>query len=112
MNTDLCSRLLKTVINHTKNIQSKDVERLPYPFWVPDAAKEQAIQLTRALIEMAMAGEQITRTHPQLVLLESLYTWQAPALRDTHTVSLRRRKGLAAATRKQAQEAQLALWGD
>ena len=30
--SDLCNKILKTTINHTKNIQSKDFERLPYPF--------------------------------------------------------------------------------
>ncbi|MEO9175439.1 MAG: N-6 DNA methylase, partial [Gaiellales bacterium] len=29
------TRIVKTVLNHTRNIQSKDVERLPYPHWVP-----------------------------------------------------------------------------
>ena len=32
--TDVCNNILKKVINHTRNIQSKDIERLPYPFWV------------------------------------------------------------------------------
>ena len=112
LNTDLCSRLLKTVINHTKNIQSKDVERLPYPFWVPDDTKEQAIQVTRTLVEAAMRDKPPTRAHPELAQLESFYAWCEPTLQDNHVVSLRRRQGIPPVLRKQPQEAQLALWGD
>ena len=35
--TDLCNTILKEVLNHTRNIQSKDFERLPYPVWVSAA---------------------------------------------------------------------------
>ncbi|HEX4760613.1 MAG TPA: N-6 DNA methylase, partial [Thermoleophilaceae bacterium] len=35
LQTGLATRLLKEVINHTRNIQGKDIERLPYPHWVP-----------------------------------------------------------------------------
>jgi hypothetical protein len=35
LQTSLATRLLKEVINHTRNIQGKDIERLPYPHWVP-----------------------------------------------------------------------------
>ena len=35
LQTALATRLLKEVINHTRNIQGKDIERLPYPHWVP-----------------------------------------------------------------------------
>jgi Eco57I restriction-modification methylase len=31
LQTRLASRILKDVINHTRNVQSKDIERLPYP---------------------------------------------------------------------------------
>jgi hypothetical protein len=34
LQTALASRLLKEVVNHTRNIQGKDIERLPYPHWV------------------------------------------------------------------------------
>lgn len=49
--TDKCNQILKGVINHTKNIQSKDVERLPYPFWVSQDNKLNAISLVQSLIE-------------------------------------------------------------
>lgn len=51
--------LLKNVLNHTKNIQSKDIERLPYPFWVGDDKKKKVIKLIKQSIENKMAGETI-----------------------------------------------------
>ena len=52
----LCLALLKNVINHTKNIQGKDFERLPYPFWVSAEAKAEAIARVQALVSAAQAG--------------------------------------------------------
>jgi hypothetical protein len=37
--TDIATKLLKNVINHTMNIQSKDIEKLPYPAWVSESNK-------------------------------------------------------------------------
>ena len=48
--TSKCNEILKSVINHTKNIQSKDIERLPYPFWVNEENKQKAIQLVKESI--------------------------------------------------------------
>ncbi len=107
MNTDLCSRLLKTVINHTKNIQSKDVERLPYPFWVTPDAKEQAIHLTRSLVESAMTGAPLRRPLHQLTLLEDLYAWRGAVDEPRAYPGV-----LAAPQRDHPHHAQLALWGD
>jgi hypothetical protein len=57
LQTRLATELLKTVINHTRNIQGKDVERLPYPHWVgEDRRVEIASRVERALI-VARAGE-------------------------------------------------------
>lgn len=52
----LCLSLLKNVINHTKNIQGKDFERLPYPFWVSVDAKASAIARVKALVSKVQAG--------------------------------------------------------
>lgn len=71
--TALCSRILKTVINHTMNIQSKDFERLPYPHWVVPEKKAEAISVVQNLVARAMAGEAIERGHPEVRRLESLY---------------------------------------
>jgi hypothetical protein len=39
LNTALATKILKNIVNHTKNIQSKDIEKLPYPRWVSDENK-------------------------------------------------------------------------
>jgi len=57
----LCGRLLKDVINHTKNIQGKDFERLPYPFWVDAAAKREMIARVHGMVAEARAGRVIGR---------------------------------------------------
>lgn len=74
--TELCTHLLKTVINHTKNIQSKDFERLPYPFWVRSENKKNAIRITRALVAEAMSGVVVERSHSSIYCLEKFYSYQ------------------------------------
>lgn len=44
------TRILKKTINHTKNIQSKDIEKLPYPTWVSDDLKKEIIRYVKKLI--------------------------------------------------------------
>ena len=54
--SDLATNILKTVINHTKNIQAKDLERLPYPLWIEDSDKENIIKYTREIVEEIQNG--------------------------------------------------------
>ena len=56
----LCSQILKSVINHTMNIQSKDFERLPYPHWVIPEKKELAVRRIKDLIEQARQGRRFS----------------------------------------------------
>jgi len=49
--TDKATELLKNVINHTKNIQSKDIEKLPYPIWVNEENKNKAIEFIKINIK-------------------------------------------------------------
>jgi hypothetical protein len=51
LNTNLATDILKTIINHTRNIQSKDVERLPYPYWVSIENKEKIISMVKSIID-------------------------------------------------------------
>lgn len=74
--TDLCTRILKEVLNHTRNIQSKDFERLPYPGWVDEAGKEEAIAAVKRLIEGAKAGTEMTARSPEVLCLNALYAWR------------------------------------
>jgi hypothetical protein len=81
--TPLCTRLLKDVLNHTRNIQSKDFERLPYPFWVPAGSKSQAISRCRDLVKTAMVtARRFRRTDREVVGLIECYELlgQPPAL--------------------------------
>jgi Eco57I restriction-modification methylase len=57
LQTRLATQLLKGVINHTRNIQGKDVERLPYPHWVGNDDRATIIDLTRAMVNRMMVGE-------------------------------------------------------
>lgn len=49
--TSTATSILKKVMNHTRNIQGKDVERLPYPLWVDKSSKEQVIRYVKSLIK-------------------------------------------------------------
>ncbi len=69
----LCLALLKNVINHTKNIQSKDFERLPYPFWVSPEAKQQCVERVRQMVEEAQAGRVFRRSEAEVLEVGSLY---------------------------------------
>ena len=55
--TALANRVLKTVINHTRNIQSKDFERMPYPWWVDADGKTAIIRTIRAMIDESAGGK-------------------------------------------------------
>ncbi len=78
--TRLCNFLLKEVINHTKNIQGKDFERLPYPFWVTESDKADIIARVRQMVKQAQNGQRFTRQSPELGWLEEkfAYTEQHP----------------------------------
>jgi len=74
--TDLASSILKEVINHTRNIQSKDVERLPYPFWIEGSAKSSATDAVRTMVKLGLEGRVFDRTSPEVRALEDLYAWK------------------------------------
>jgi len=62
LQTELASAILKEVINHTRNIQGKDVERLPYPWWVAESGRRKAIAITRDAVRRLQAGEPVDAT--------------------------------------------------
>lgn len=76
--TRLCSRLLKEVINHTRNNQGKDFERLPYPVWIEAERKVRAIAAARALLAEAQAGRGFSFADAEVARLEELYAWRRP----------------------------------
>jgi hypothetical protein len=61
------SKILKNVINHTKNIQSKDIERLPYPTWVTE--KDKVIEYVKNLINKKKNNDSIESDY-QMILDE------------------------------------------
>lgn len=77
--TRLCNRLLKEVINHTKNIQGKDFERLPYPCWVTPPVKAEIVAIVRRLVEEAQRGRQFTRQSAEVAWLEERFVWDVDA---------------------------------
>lgn len=62
LQTGLASAILKEVVNHTRNIQGKDVERLPYPWWVAESGRRKAIAITRDAVRHLQAGEPVDAT--------------------------------------------------
>lgn len=62
----LCGRLLKDVINHTKNIQGKDFERLPYPFWVTGETKRAVTERVKEMVAEAQAGRVFRRADTEI----------------------------------------------
>ncbi len=73
--TERCSHILKTVINHTRNIQSKDFERLPYPFWVGEECKKEIISHVENLISQAKSGRKFDFRSPEIGLLDVLFEY-------------------------------------
>lgn len=69
--TDIANTILKTVINHTRNIQSKDIERLPYPNWVEN--KNQIIEYVKCLVDDVMNGKHYDYYSPEIKKLNDFY---------------------------------------
>ncbi len=77
--TNQCNKILKEVINHTKNIQGKDFERLPYPFWVTIDKKKRIIALIKDLINRAMKGTHYDYKSAEIDMLNSLFDFPSSA---------------------------------
>ena len=71
--TDLCNALLKNIINHTKNIQGKDFERLPYPFWVAEDQKAAVVAQVGEMIDAAKRGKIFDFTSPEIHRLNDAF---------------------------------------
>ena len=68
----LATKILKSVINHTMNIQGKDVERLPYPWWVV-GRKEQIVLLMKEILTEAKNGRVFSYDDKEIVELGALF---------------------------------------
>ena len=69
----LANRVLKNVINHTRNIQSKDFERMPYPWWVKHANRNAIVERTKSMIEMSRCGKHWNSEDEELKRLGDLF---------------------------------------
>lgn len=76
--TPLCTRVLKEVLNHTRNIQSKDFEKLPYPFWLGPEQKARLVRRVHEIVDSARAGRHFERSDHALVDLAAEYEAGAP----------------------------------
>jgi hypothetical protein len=65
--TSLSTDILKNVLNHTKNIQSKDIERMPYPFWVENHTKIKIVDLVKKLVNSKINGDEITSDYKKIL---------------------------------------------
>ena len=74
--TSVSNKILKEVINHTRNIQGKDFERLPYPIWVSTERREQAVELVKKMIRSAQEGVKYTFASKEISELEALYEFR------------------------------------
>lgn len=71
--SDLCNHILKTIINHTKNIQGKDFERLPYPFWISGVQKFAAISHVQGIMRDAESGKHISTADERISALNIIF---------------------------------------
>ena len=59
--SDLANKILKNIINHTLNIQWKDIERLPYPFWINQETKLEVIKLVKESIDLLLNNQEVDK---------------------------------------------------
>lgn len=85
--TDLCNDILKRVLNHTRNIQSKDFERLPYPTWVDPLSRARIIDLVKDLLARSRMGEVVSFQSREIVELNEAFQWQDRRTPNLHTTT-------------------------
>ena len=71
--SDLANRILKVVINHTRNIQSKDFERMPYPWWVSIDSRMEIVNAVKAMILEASKGKMWTHGDEEVRQLDNMF---------------------------------------
>jgi len=76
--TNLATTLLKKVVNHTRNVQSKDVERLPYPWWVDPETKSEVILRVKLMVTEAREGRVFETSDPEVHELNRLFAAKPP----------------------------------
>lgn len=77
LQSPLATQVLKEVLNHTRNIQGKDIERLPYPWWVTPERKRRATRIVQDAVWDLQHGESVNRDDVT-AHLEDLFRWTEP----------------------------------
>lgn len=72
--SDLANTILKTVVNHTRNIQGKDFERMPYPFWLSNKSKSTVINLIKSMVYEGMLGKIWNRNDKEIIQINNIFT--------------------------------------
>ena len=65
--SETATKILKSTINHTKNIQSKDIERLPYPWWVNPEVKVDVVNFVKQLIELKKNEGKVPENYKEII---------------------------------------------
>lgn len=73
----LASRILKEVINHTRNIQSKDFERMPYPWWVGTDIRSEIVATMQDMIAEGKSGRMWSWADAEVSRLGTLFEFPA-----------------------------------
>ena len=73
----LANRTLKEVINHTRNIQSKDFERMPYPWWVGADVRSEVVATMQDMIAEAKSGRMWSWADAEVSRLGTLFEFPA-----------------------------------
>lgn len=69
------NRVLKQVVNHTRNIQSKDFERMPYPWWVDMQDRRRVVDHVKAMIGEAERGRVWSAKATEVRVLDELFSF-------------------------------------
>ena len=84
----LANRTLKTVINHTRNIQSKDFERMPYPWWLSERDRSAIVSHVNLMIAEARNGRTWLPKDRMILQLDDLFEFREHA-NPRHSHSMR-----------------------
>jgi len=90
--TPLATKILKQVVNHTINIQGKDVERLPYPWWVDAATKRRILTIIKNMLAEAQDGHKFCSESKEIVELEALFAMHNAELQNKTTAERKRNR--------------------
>ena len=90
--TPLATKILKQVINHTVNIQGKDVERLPYPWWVEPATKQYIVTTIKNMLTKAQHGHKFCHESKEIIELDVLFAMHGSETRNKINVGTNRNR--------------------